>query len=374
MKKRMLIMLAIVGSAFAMLIGYQQFGAYMMNKWLAGNGQPPATVTTMAAGFQDWQPEIRSVGTLRAKHGVDIVSEVAAMVERLHFTSGDSVKAGALLLELDSATEQAQLDAARASARLAAITLERDQAQYRVKAVSQAQLDMDRADLKVKQAQAAQLRAALDKLRIRAPFAGKIGVSVISPGQYVRPGEVIVSLQAIQPILVDFNIPQRQLSALKVGQQLSLNDSQSFSGAITAIDSRVNASTRNVRVEGRVDNSAGVLLPGMYAKVRVASGQRKRLLTLPQTAISYNAYGSTVFLAKPGDKPAKAGKPSLPRAEQVFVKTGSRRGDQVAVLSGINEGDIVVTSGQMKLKNGTPLIINNAHSPAFEPDPQPQEH
>jgi len=382
MKKRMIIMLAIVGTVFGSLVGFQQFKAHMMGKWLSGNGLPPATVTTMTAAFTDWQPEIRSVGTLRALHGVDIVSEVAGMVEQLHFKSGDSVKAGALLLELDSATEQAQLNAARASAELAAITLERDKAQYQVKAVSQAQIDMDLADLKVKQAQAAQLQAGLDRMHIRAPFPGKLGVSMISPGQYIRPGEVIVSLQALQPLMVDFNVPQRQLAELNVGQQLNLGGNtfvdQSFGGEISAIDSRVNAGTRNIRIEGKVDNSAGTLLPGMYTEVRVASGHSQRYLTLPQTAISYNAYGSTVFLAKsspaPVDgKPATEGKPALPLAEQVFVKTGTTRGDQIAVLSGINEGDIVVTSGQMKLKNGTPLIVNNSLPPAFDPDPKPQE-
>ncbi|PIP02495.1 MAG: efflux transporter periplasmic adaptor subunit [Zetaproteobacteria bacterium CG12_big_fil_rev_8_21_14_0_65_54_13] len=374
----MIIMLAVVGTVFGGLIGFQQFKAHMMSQWLSGNGLPPATVTTMTAEFGDWQPEIRSVGTLRALHGVDIVSEVAGIVEKLHFKSGDSVKAGELLLELDAATEQAQLDAATAAAALAAITLERDQAQLKVKAVSQAQLDMDLADLKVKQAQAAQLRAALDKMRMRAPFSGKLGVTAISPGQYIRPGEVIVSLQASQTLMVDFNIPQRQLPALKVGQQLRLGGNGLaegvFIGEISAIDSRANASTRNVRVEGRVDNADGALLPGMYTEVHVASGKGQRYLTLPQTAVSYNAYGSTLFLAKPASSEVPAeGKPALPVAEQVFVKTGLTRGDQIAVLSGIHEGDIIVTSGQMKLKNGTPLIVNNSQLPAFDPAPQPQE-
>jgi len=378
MKKRMIIMLAVVGTVFGGLVGFQQFKAHMMSQWLSGNGQPPATVTTMTADFADWQPEIRSVGTLRALHGVDIVSEVAGIVEKLHFKSGDSVKAGELLLELDAATEQAQLDAATAAATLAAITLARDQAQFKVKAVSQAQLDMDLADLKVKQAQAAELRAALDKMRMRAPFTGKLGVTLISPGQYIRPGEVIVSLQAGQPLMVDFNIPQRQLPALKVGQQLNLGGNGlpegAVNGEITAIDSRANAGTRNVRVEGRVNNADGALLPGMYTEVQVASGKSQRYLTLPQTAISYNAYGSTLFLARPASTKAPAGgKPALPVAEQVFVKTGLTRGDQIAVLSGIHEGDIIVTSGQMKLKNGTPLIVNNSQMPAFDPAPQPQE-
>ena len=379
MKKRMMIMLASVGIAFALLFAYQQFGAYMMKQWLAGNGLPPATVTTMVADFADWQPEIRSIGTLRAVRGVDVVAELPGIVQQMHVKSGAVVRAGALLIELEAGEEQAQLDAAIAAAQLAAITYERDKAQFKVKAVSQAQLDMDQADLKVKQAQAAQLRAVLDKMHIRAPFAGKLGVTAVSPGQYIRQGEVLISLQAVNPLLIDFNVPQRQLSMLKVGQQLRLNSDaypgREFTGEISAIDSRVNASTRNVRIEGKVENPNGDLLPGMYAEVLVETGQSERYLTLPQTAVSYNAYGSTVFLARPaGDKAEGDAEPAMPQAEQVFVKTGLRRGDQIAVLEGIESGDVVVTSGQMKLKNGTPLIVNNSVQPSFDPAPEPQEH
>jgi len=381
MKKRMMIMLTIVGIAFALLFGYQQFGAYMMKKWLAGNGLPPAAVTTMVAAYQDWQPEIRSVGTLRAQHGVDVVAELAGIVRKLNFKSGDEVKAGDLLIELDADEEQARLAAALAAVELAESIYTRDKAQFKVQAVSQAQLDMDKADVQVKRAQAAQLRAVLDKMHIRAPFAGRLGVSSLSAGQYIRQGEVLVSLQAVNRLLVDFNVPQRQLSELKVGQRVRLSSDayagREFAGEISAIDSRVNASTRNVRIEALVDNSGGELLPGMYAEVLVAIGESKPYLTLPQTALSFNAYGSTVFLSRASqakEKPAADGKPALPVAEQVFVKTGSKRGDQVAVVSGIAEGDIVVTSGQMKLKNGTPLIVNNSVQPAFDPAPEPQEH
>lgn len=376
MKKRMMIMLAIVGTAFALLVGYKMFGAYMMNKWLAGNGVPPATVSTMVAGYQQWQPQIRSVGTLRAKNGVDMVGEVAGTVQALHFKSGDKVKAGELLIELDADEEQAQLDAALAAAALARSNYERDKAQFKVKAVSQAQLDADEAALKVNQAEAARLRAVVNKMHIRAPFSGRLGVSALSPGQYVRVGEVLVSLQASNPILIDFNVPQRQISEITVGQRVLLGsdafEGREFAGEVSAIDSRVNANTRNVRIEAKVDNPDGELLPGMYAEVRVQVGEPLRLLTLPQTAVAYNAYGSTVFLARSAESSAEA-ESAKPLAEQVFIKTGMKRGDQVAVLSGVSEGDVVVTSGQMKLKNGTPLITNNSHPPAFEADPEPQE-
>jgi len=378
MKKRMIIMLASVGIVFGGIFGFNQFKGYMMAKYFASMGLPPATITTMTAAYQQWQPEVRSVGSLRAKHGVDLVSEVAGVVQSIHFKSGDVVKAGTILVELDADAEKAQLDAAEAAAELAALTYKRDQAQFKVKAVSQAQLDLDLADLKAKRAQVAQLRAVLDKMRIRAPFAGRLGVTAISRGQYLSPADVIVTLQSSDPIMVDFSVPQKLVGQLKVGQTVKLSSnafgSRVFDGEVTAIDSKVDTNTRNVRVEARVDNPTGELLPGMFAEVHVATGEVERYLTLPQTAIAYNAYGSTLFLAKPSDKPAAEGKPAMPLAEQVFVKTGATRGDQIAVLSGLKEGDVVVTSGQMKLKNGTPLIVNNTVQPAFEPAPKPQEH
>jgi len=378
MKKRMIIMLASVGLVFGAIFGFNQFKAYMMAKYFASMGLPPATVTTMTAATQEWQPEVRSVGSLRAMHGVDLVSEVSGVVQSIHFKSGDTVKSGALLVELDDDAEKAQLDAAEAAAELASLTYKRDQAQFKVKAVSQAQLDLDLADLKAKRAQVAQLRAVLDKMRIRAPFAGRLGVTAISRGQYLSPADIIVTLQSSDPIMVDFSVPQKLVAQLKVGQAVHLSSnafgSRVFDGEVSAIDSKVDLNTRNVRVEAKVDNPTGELLPGMFAEVRVATGEAEHYLTLPQTAIAYNAYGSTLFLAKPSDKPATDGKPAMPVAEQVFVKTGATRGDQVAVISGIKEGDVVVTSGQMKLKNGTPLIVNNSVQPAFEPAPKPQEH
>lgn len=377
MKKRMIIMLAIIGVAFGGIYGYNAFKAHMMAKHFASQGLPPATVTTMAVTFQDWQPQIRSVGTLRAREGVDVVAQLVGTVEKLHFHSGDMVKKGDLLIELDADEEQARYAAALAAAELALTTLRRDREQFKVQAVSQAKLDADKADVAMKQAQAAELKAVIDKLHIVAPFDGRIGVSTISPGQYLRQGDVIVALESSDPILVDFHLPQRYLAQIRVDQKLILSSDASagreFAGTISGIDSRINASTRTVHVEGRVENPDGLLLPGMYAEVHIATGASERMLTLPQTAVSYNAYGSTVFLALPG-KVSEDGKPGLPVAEQVFVKTGETRGDQVAVLSGIQEGAVVVTSGQMKLKNGTPLMVNNSHTPAFDADPEPQEH
>lgn len=372
MKKRMIVMLLLVGTVFGGLFGYQMFKAAMMAKYFASQGLPPATVTAMAAAYSDWQPQVSAVGTLRARHGVQVVSEMAGVVEKVHFISGDSVKKGELLISMDSGVERAQLQAAEVAAELAATTLKRDRQQLKVQAVSQAKLDADEADLKTRLAQVAQLKAVLDKLEIRAPFTGTLGVTTVSPGQYLKAGDAIVSLQSTDPIVIDFHVPQRHVQAMKAGQAVHLSGSgfegRDFTGTISAIDNIVNRNTRNVQVEAKVANPDGVLLPGMYAEVRVDVGKGERYLTLPQTAVSYNAYGSTLFLARKVEGKEK------PVAEQVFVTTGSRRGDQIAVLKGIGEGDLVVTSGQMKLKNGTPLIVNNSVEPAFEVAPTPQEH
>lgn len=377
MKKRMTIMLISVAVVFGGIIGFQQFKAHMMAQWLAGNGLPPATVTAMQVAYQDWQPQIRSVGSLRARQGVMLVAERAGTVEAVHFKAGEQVQAGQLLLELDAGEEKAQLKAAEAALALARLTMDRDKAQIKVNAISQAQVDMDKADLQAKQAQVEQWQAVLNKLQIRAPFSGRLGVSTISLGQYLNAGANIVSLQSSNPMVMDFNIPQRQLADVKVGRAVRLQSStfagRDYIGHITAMDSRVDVNTRNVSVEAEIDNTQGDLVPGMFAEIHIESGKSKAYLTLPQTAISYNAYGATVFVARPAEA-KDADKPAMPLAEQVFVKTGEVRGDQVAVLSGIKEGDMVVTSGQMKLKNGTPLIINNAHPPANEAAPMPQEH
>ncbi|WP_201265541.1 efflux RND transporter periplasmic adaptor subunit [Mariprofundus sp. EBB-1] len=385
MTKRMIIMLLMVGVLFAAIIGYQMFVASMMAKFLASNTQPPATVTAMQVSNQSWQPQIAAVGTLRAIQGVDISAETSGVVKKVHFKSGDWVKQGDLLIELNVSEETAQLQALRASRKLADITFKRDKQQYKIHAISKAQLDISQAELSNRQAQVAQQQAIIDKKRIRAPFDGRLGVSQINPGQFLNVAQQIVSLQNNLKLYVDFNLPQKFVGMIKRDQEISISVQQQsgalnatatnsvgvFKGRINTINAVVDNSTRNVLLEGVIDNADGVLLPGMFAHVKVESGAALQLLTLPQTAISFNAYGSTLFVAK-SEKGAD-GKETLV-AQQVFVKTGEKRGDQVAVLEGLKEGDRVVTSGQLKLKNGTPLIINNSVQPANNAAPKPQEH
>ncbi|MDR3454411.1 MAG: efflux RND transporter periplasmic adaptor subunit [Rhodoferax sp.] len=372
--KRMFIMLLCV----VLLIAVLALGKFLqIRKLIASMPKPGAqVVTAMKAEMLEWQPQFNAVGTLNPVRGVDVTTEVAGLVRSLHFHSGQDVKAGELLVELNADSDIAQLQALQAAADLSASVLARDRQQFEVKAISQAQLDADQADLRVKRASVAQQAALVAKKTIRAPFSGRLGITTVNPGQYLNPGDKIVTLQTLDPIYIDFNLPQKQLSGLSLGQRLTLSSDafpgQAFAGKITAINPKVDPTTRNLQLEATVANEKLQLLPGMFANVDVDAGSKKSYLTLPQTAITYNPYGSTVFVLKPGDKKDDKGNAQL-EAQQVFVTTGPTRGDQVAVLTGLTAGQQIVTSGQLKLKNGSPVTVDNSVQPANSPNPTPQE-
>ena len=372
--KRMFIMLLCV----VLLIAVLALGKFLQIRKLIANMPKPGAqvVTAMKAEMLEWQPQINAVGTLNPVRGVDVTTEVAGLVRSLHFHSGQDVKAGELLVELNADSDVAQLQALQAAADLSASVLARDRQQFEVKAISQAQLDADQADLRVKRASVAQQAALVAKKTIRAPFSGRLGITTVNPGQYLNPGDKIVTLQTLNPIYIDFNLPQKQLAGVSLGQRLTLSSDafpgQAFAGKITAINPKVDPATRNLQLEATVANEKLQLLPGMFANVDVDAGGKKSYLTLPQTAITYNPYGSTVFVLKPGDKKDDKGNAQL-EAQQVFVTTGPTRGDQVAVLTGLTAGQQIVTSGQLKLKNGSPVTVDNSVQPANSPNPTPQE-
>jgi membrane fusion protein (multidrug efflux system) len=375
MTKRMLIM---IGSVI-LLIALLALGKFLQIRQMIANAPKPTaeTVTAIKVAALEWQPQLTAVGTLTAVHGVDLSTEIAGLVRQVNFKSGQDVHAGQVLVQLNADADMAQLHSLEAAAELSASVLTRDKAQLEAQAISQAQVDGDTADLKSRSALVAQQAATVEKKTIRAPFAGKLGITTLNAGQYLNAGDKIVTLQTIDPIYVDFFLPQKQIGNLSVGQKLILsNDAyagQSFTGKITAVSPKIDTTTRNVQVEAMVSNAKRQMLPGMFANVSVDFGEKKRYLTLPQTAISYNPYGSTVFLLKPGEKKDDAGNVPL-LAQQVFVITGATRGDQVAILKGLEEGQQVVTSGQLKLKNGTAVIVDNTVQPANNPNPTPQEH
>ncbi|HEY4891775.1 MAG TPA: efflux RND transporter periplasmic adaptor subunit [Reyranella sp.] len=373
MIKRMLVMLVLVGAVLGGVFGFKTFVDEKVKEFMAGAGNPPQTVSTAQAAITQWQPQLEAVGSLRAVRGADLSLEVPGVVEEINFQSGDEVQVGAVLLRLRGDDEIAKLESLEAVARLSQITYDRDVKQLRAQAISQAVVDNDEANLRNNKAQVAQQKAIVDKKILRAPFAGQLGIRQVDLGQYLGAGTAIVTLQSLTPIYVDFLLPQQAFDQIKVGQTVAAKvdayPGKAFAGAITAINPRVDAATRNVQVRVTLDNADHKLLPGMYATVDIDTGAPQHLVTLPQTAISYNPYGNLVYLVDDKGKDA-AGKPLL-IARQTFVTTGATRGDQVSILKGVKEGDVVVTGGQMKLRNGSPLLINNTVKPLDNPNPAP---
>jgi membrane fusion protein, multidrug efflux system len=373
MTKRMIIMLIAVGLVFGGVFGFQIFKNAMIKKFMSAMPQPPQTVSTVTAAMQEWQPQIEAVGSLRAVNGADLAFEVSGIVKELHFKSGDDVAAGDILLTLRADDDSAKLEALKATAALSEIVHQRDQEQFKIKAVSQATLDADAANLKNAKAQVAEQQAVVDKKTLRAPFAGHLGVRVVDIGQYISAGTAVVTLQALDPIYADFFLPQQALNQIRLEQVVTIKidtyPNGDFAGTITAINPKVDPATRNVQVRATLKNPDRLLLPGMYASVNVAAGGKQRYLTLPQTAVTYNPYGETIYVVDDkGQDPQ--GRPQL-IARQIFVTAGLKRGDQVAILSGIEEGQTVVTAGQMKLRNGSPLVIDNTIRPTADANPTP---
>ena len=374
MTKRMIIMLLVVGTLFGGLFGFKAILGNVIKKNISAQGIPPQTVSTAKAQLTEWQGEFQAVGTLRAVRGADLAPEVSGLVTAIHFQSGQEVAEGAPLVQLNNESDVAKLQSLMAAVELAEANYDRDQKQLAIQAVSQAVVDADAATLKSAKAQVAEQRALVAKKLVRAPFAGRLGIRAVDVGQYVNAGTKLVTLQALDPVYVDFYAPQKSLGRIALGQKMVLKtdtfQGQQFPGELSSIDPKVDPATRNVQVRATVRNPKRSLLPGMFATVVIASGGPQRFLTLPQTAVSYNPFGDTVFVVE--ESKGKDEKIGLV-AQQRFVTTGEARGDQVAILSGIKEGDTVVTAGQIKLRSGFPVIVNNSIQPTNEPAPKPKD-
>jgi len=372
MTKRMVIMLAAVAVVFGGIFGFQVFKAIMIKKFISALNSPAQTVSAAKAGYSDWQPKIEAIGSLRAVKGADLSLEASGVVESITFNSGDDIEQGAPLLQLRTADDVAKLQSLQAMAELSDITYERDQKQFKMQAVSQATLDTDAANLKNAKAQVEQQQAIIDKKFLRAPFAGHLGIRAVDLGQYLSAGTVIVTLQALDPIFVDFFVPQQSVDQVRLSQAVTVKvdafKDQKFAGEISAINPKVDANSRNVQIRATLKNPDHKLLPGMYATVEIAAGSPQAYVTLPQTAITYNPYGDTVYVV---DSKSDADGKSQLIARQTFITTGPTRGDQIAVLKGVNEGDLVVTAGQIKLHNGSPVLIDNTVMPTADAAPVP---
>jgi membrane fusion protein (multidrug efflux system) len=375
MFKRMFIMLVSAGVLFGGIFGYKMFTSHEMKIAMASHPSPEVTVSTTTARMQPWQPQLTAVGTVRAMRGVDVTTEIAGLVRTIYFKSGEDVRKGQVLVQLNADADRALLHSLQAEAELAKTTFKRDKQQFDVKAISQATLDVSQADLKSKMAQVDQQAAVLDKKTIRAPFNGRVGISTVNPGQYLNPGDRIVTLQSFDSVYVDFFLPQQDISRIVLGQTVVVTTNtypgRNFDGKISAVNPKVDPQTRNIEVEATIANPKHDLLPGMFTSVQVQAGELEHYITLPQTAVTYNPYGETVFVVERANQ-GPGGKPEL-IAKQTFVTTGSSRGDQVAVLKGIKAGDTIVTGGQLKLKSGNRVIINNTIQPSNEAAPHPTD-
>jgi membrane fusion protein (multidrug efflux system) len=361
MTKRMIFMLLAVGIFFGSVFGWKAWMANQSGLMMRSMARPPITVSAISATAETWSPVINSVGTLRASKGVDITAREAGMLTALQFSSGMQVAAGDVLAQQYVDDERAQLAALEADVRLAELNLKRSQDLLKKSLNSQFEYDTRKTDRDRAVAQARNVRLAIDKKTIRAPFAGRLGIRQVDLGEYVEPGDLLVRLEALDQILIDFPVPQQAIGQVRVGQLLVIRvdayPGKEFSGRVTAISPQVRAQTRDVRLEGLIDNQAEALLPGMFAEVATHLPVQQQVVTLPQAAITFSPYGDSVFIIH--EAVDESGEKVL-SVDVVFVQTGSTRGDQVAIVSGVAPGERVVTAGQIKLRKGARVVIDNS--------------
>jgi membrane fusion protein, multidrug efflux system len=374
MKKRMIQMLVVVAVFVATIAAVKTRQIQAGMKQNASFQPPPEAVTTVVAKLEQWPATWNAIGSVAAVHGVTVSADLPGIVEEIAFQSGQSVAAGAVLVRLDTRQEQAQLAAAEAGRGLTDLNLKR--AKDLVAQGISAQADLDRLAAEQKQAvaKAGEIRATIARKTIRAPFAGVLGLRQVNLGQYLDGGAAIVPLQSIRPVYVNFSVPQQQVAAMKIGSPIHVvaegGVGLGADGRITAVDSVVNETTRNIQVQATFANGDAKLRPGMFVKANIGLGAGIPAITVPTSAIKYNPYGDAVFIVE--DLTGPKGQKYLGVREQ-FVKLGGSRGDQVAVLSGLKAGEQVVTSGAFKLRNGAAVKVNDKVQPGNNPAPKPED-
>ena len=374
MAKRMLFMLAVVLVVVAGLgfVKYRQIQTAIAQG--SSFAPPPDAVTTVVANSETWPSTLNVIGTTAAIQGVTVSADLPGAVATIHFESGQAVHEGDILVELDTRQERAQLAAAESDRDLARINSDRDQQLVKEGVVARNQYDNSSAQQKSTEAKVGEIRATIQRKTIRAPFSGILGIRQINLGQYLAAGQGIVSLQALNPIYVNFGVPQQQSSLVHSGRTLRLTSDDvpgvEFAGRVTAIDSVVNEATRNIQVQATLANPGGKLRPGMFVQVELKLGASRDVISLPASAINYAPYGDSVFVVT--DLKDPKGK-SYRGVRQQFVKVEGSRGDQVAVVSGLKSGEEVVSSGVFKLRNGAAVQVNNKVQPPNNPKPKPED-
>jgi membrane fusion protein, multidrug efflux system len=375
MTKRMLVMLSAV-AVFLGVLGTVKFRQIQAGMAMAASFQPPPeAVTTILAQTETWPSTLDAIGSVAAVRGVTVSADLPGVVEAILFDSGRAVRAGDVLVRLDARQEQAQLVAAEAQRDLTRLNLERARGLLAEGVVAVSDFDRLNAEHKQAEAKVGEIRATIDRKQVRAPFAGVLGIRQVNLGQYLSGGEAMVSLQAVDPVYVDFSVPSQDLARLPVGAEVRVS-SEGLAGPeprgrITAVDSVVNEGTRNIHVQATLANAGGRLRPGTFVKARVVLGTAQNVVALPGSAISYAPYGDSVFVV--GDLDGPGGK-NYRGVRQQFVKLGGARGDQVAVVSGLTAGQEVVTSGAFKLRTGAAVRVHNETLPGNQAAPKPEEN
>ena len=357
MMKKMLLMLVCTVAVFGAFFGVKLFMNDQMAKGMASYVPPPTIIETATATGETWHPSISAVGTLSARQGVDIRTEVSGVISKLAFTSGQQVQKGNLLAQLDDDIEQANLKSYRAQEKLARLTWERDKSLIESRSISQIQFDQSSASLDEARAAVEQTQANLRKKKITAPFSGRIGIRQAEPGDYLQAGAVLATLQNTDQLYVTFSLPEQDYPSLFIGQTVRFtvqaHPGKEFEASIDAINAKIDSSTRSIEVRAIMNNEEQLLVPGMFADLEVIAKQPVDVITLPRTAIAYSLYGDSVFLLQKGDD------------DQLTVKltqvtTGHVKGNRVAVVSGLKAGDQVAAAGQLKLHNGARVTIKKA--------------
>lgn len=336
---------------------------------------PPEAVTTIVAQQIEWPETLSAIGSVAAVQGVVVSADLSGTIDRVAFDSGKAVRQGEVLVELDTRQERAQLAAAEAQRDLARTNFDRMQGLLNDNVISRAEYDSATADDKQSEARAGEIRAAIQRKRITAPFSGILGIRQVNVGQYLSSGDPIVQLQSLNPIYVNFDVPQQAIAQMRTGREVRITTGQAagmeFTGHITAIDSVVNAGTRNIQVQATLPNPEGRLRPGMFVEAEVNLGAGRSLIAIPATAISYAPYGDSVYVVTSLKGPNGE---AYRGVRQQFVKLEGARGDQVGVTSGVKAGDELVTSGVFKLRNGAAVLVNNKVQPGNNPSPTPENN
>ena len=374
MIKRMILMLSVM-TVFLAALGFIKFRQFQAAAGQAAAFQPPPeAVTTVVAQEEEWPVNLSAIGTTAPVQGVTVSADLPGIVDRIRFESGRTVREGDVLVELDTRQEEAQLAAVEAERDLARVNFERMEGLVVDGAISRADYDQAAAERKQTEARVGEIRAAIERKTIRAPFSGILGIRQVHLGQYLSAGDPVVPLQSRDPIYVNFGVPQQDAGQLRVGRRVRITADDlpgvALAGRVTAIDSIVDEETRNVKVQATLANRNGRLRPGMFVQVEATVGASRPVVALPASAISYAPYGDSVFVVADMKDP---GGGAYRGVRQQFVKLGSTRGDQMAVISGVNPGDEVVTSGLFKLRNGAAVQVNNKITPTNNPAPRPEE-